>query len=240
MDLPACFDPDVVEREVIFLLSKAAEAKRDALQKFGRNTIDPFGALFELAGFSLSHRLWKESETARQAQKSLQNHIGTFHQKILGSAPDWENLQTGKVVDLKSDQHKIIAEIKNKHNTLSGGELSGLYYSLDKSVSPKTSIYKDYTAYYVTIIPRKPERMNCTFTPSDKEKGTRCASNERIRIIDGASFYDLVFKEKDALKKLYTALPQILSGIANTDSRFSSIASEDCEVLQTYFENAFP
>lgn len=95
-----------------------------------------------------------------------------------------------------SEENKIIAEIKNKYNTVSGGKLSDLYHTLDKLVMPKTSIYKGYTAYYVTIIPKSKTRHNKPFTPPDKATGERCPENERIRVIDGASFYDLVTGEK--------------------------------------------
>lgn len=37
----------------------------------------------------------------------------------------------GNVIDLVSEDKKIVAEIKNKYNTVSGGNLSGVYNALD-------------------------------------------------------------------------------------------------------------
>lgn len=128
------------------VLDKAKDAKKSAASKFGRNVIDPFASLFEISGFDLGYNNWKTGETARQAQKTLQNHIGEFHQKILGSCTGWKDLQKGNVVDLVSGSNKIIAEIKNKYNTLSGGKLADLYHMFDSLVSLKSSIYKGYTA----------------------------------------------------------------------------------------------
>ncbi len=97
-------------------------------------------------------------------------------------------MKVGKVIDLVSEENKTIAEVKNKFNTISGGKLSDLYYSLDKLISPKSSIYKGFTAFYVAVIPKNGIRFNRPFTPSDKDKGAKCPLNENIREIDGASF----------------------------------------------------
>jgi hypothetical protein len=46
------------------------------------------------------------------------------------------------VVDILSEEKKVIGEIKNKYNTISGGKLAELYSSLEKLVMPKASVYK--------------------------------------------------------------------------------------------------
>lgn len=192
------------------LLKKAEEAKANAQVEFGKNVIDPFSAMFEIAGFDVDYSAWLKSETNRQAQKTLQNHIGDFHQTILGHSKGWENMKTGNVMDLVSDKHKIIAEVKNKFNTISGGKLADLYHSLQGQVMPKNSRYKGYTAYYVAIIPKKPKRFDIEFTPSNKEQGEKCPANAKIREIDGASFYDLVTGHKNALENLFDVLPEVI------------------------------
>ncbi|MFZ4426532.1 MAG: Eco47II family restriction endonuclease [Saprospiraceae bacterium] len=201
----------LLENEVAALVSVADRAKIESVKDFNKNVIDPFAALFEMVGFDFNIENWRKSEITRQAQKSLQNQIGNFHQNILGSVRDWENLKTKQVIDLKSDKRRTIAEIKNKYNTVSGGKLSDLYDSLDGLVSQKASKYKGYTAYYVAIIPKMPDRYNKTFTPSKKETGNKCPQNELIREIDGASFYSLVTGHDTALKDLFYILPQVIS-----------------------------
>jgi len=195
------------------LLITAQQAQLNAKPKFGKNVIDPFAALFEIAGFNINYDNWVKNETTRQAQKTLQNAIGNFHQNILASAKGWENLKTGKEMDVVSMDKRIIAEVKNKYNTISGGKLASVYYDLEHLIAQKSSIYKGFTAYYVVIIPKTPMRYNKPFTPSDRSKGSKCATNENIREIDGASFYELVSGEKNALKDLYSKLPIILSNI---------------------------
>lgn len=240
MDTLPLIATENLEREVEHLLHKADAAQKQALEKFGRNVIDPFSALFEISGFDLDHATWRKSETARQAQKTLQNHIGAFHQNLLGYAIGWQDLKTGGVVDLKSESAKIIAEVKNKYSTISGGKLSELYYSLEKLVSPKASIYKGYTAYYVTVIPRKPERKNVPFTPSDKESGGKCPTNELIREIDGVSFYDLAFAGNGVLSGIYARIPDAIESIATKTGKFHSLSTGEVAQLQAYFAAAFP
>ena len=224
----------VLVAEVSHLLNTAEEALRDKQVEMDRNVLDPFAAMFEMAGFGLSHDAWVRSELMRQAQKSLQNQVGDFHQSILGSMEGWENLNTGSVVDLVSHPRKIIAEVKNKHNTLTGGKRSDQYHNFEKLVMQKASRYRGYTAYLVTVIPKEPARFDLTFTPSDKETGTRCPENALIREIDGASFYDLASGEKDTLSRLFKILPEVIKGISG-----ENISEDGKAALAAYFSMAF-
>lgn len=225
-------DDDKLKMCVTHLLTKAAEAKANT--NIGRNVIDPFSAIFEIAGFKHDYKSWLTSEISRQAQKALQNHIGDFHQNILGHSRDWENKKTGNVIDLVSNKNKIIAEVKNKHNTVTKGKLAELYKTLHGQVMPKSSIYKNFTAYYVVILPQKPKRYNIEFTPSDKEIGAKCESNKLIREIDGASFYALVTGHNNALDELFKVLPQVISDCSNGEYTVKEI-----DRLQAFFDLAF-
>ena len=234
MALLTFIDDDSLKAAVTQLLKKAKEAKRTAKNEFGKNVIDPFSALFQISGFRITYNVWFRNETTRQAEKSLQNHVGEFHQTILGKVMGWEDKKTGGVIDLVSKKQKIIAEVKNKHNTISGGKLVDLYNSLDDLVMPKTSVYKGYTAYYVAIIPKKSVRYNKEFTPSDKQKGAKCPANEQIREIDGGSFYDLVTGKEDSLKRLFEVLPDVIESCIK-----KKIPDAHRKSLMEYFTKAF-
>lgn len=206
-------DDEKFKQLVKNVLDVGTSKKKAVVRDFQKNVIDPFSSLFDAAVSEVDHDTWKNSEMVRQCQKTLTNHIGNLHQKILGNVAGWEDLGTGGVVDLVCHDRKIIAEVKNKHNTVTGGKLVDQYKSLERLVTPKTSLYKGYTAYFVNIIPRKPARFDITFEPSDKEKGMKCAKNEQIRIIDGASFYTLVTGRENAITELYDALPKVIEDI---------------------------
>ncbi len=210
-------DDDNLYSAVKSLLNIAYSARAEAEEKFGKNVVDPFSAIFEMSGFGMNYEEWVKSEEARQVQKTLQNFIGEFHQTILGHCTDWENLKKGNIIDLVNTKTKVIAEIKNKHNTKTGGDLVTVYKVLEDFVMPKNSKYKGFTGYYVTIIPKRPKRFNIEFTPSDKAVGAKCTSNKLIRHIDGASFYELVTGEQNALRDLFTALPDVIQDISGID-----------------------
>jgi hypothetical protein len=213
MNFVSYLNDDDVKSAVFKVLNTGISKKKSAEKEFYENVIDPFSSVFEVAAFDVDLQTWKNSELIRQCQKTLQNQIGSFHQEILGYVNDWTDMGTGNVVDLKNDKKKIIAEVKNKYNTVSGGDLSSKYETLENLVMPKSSEYKDYTSYFVQIIPKSPGRYNKCFTPSNKEKGTKCPQNELIRIIDGASFYELVTGNRDALYELFQALPKIIEAV---------------------------
>jgi len=225
-----------LNKSVNYLLKKAKEASDNAKmpKNFGKNVIDPFSALFEISGFQMDYESWYKSETARQAQKTLQNHLGDFHQRILGNVEGWSDMKTGGVIDLLSHDTKVIAEVKNKHNTVSGGRLADTYKSLCDLVMPKNSIYKGYTAYFVAIVPKKSFRYNKEFTPSDNKKGERCAINESVREIDGASFYHLVTGVENALEELFNVLPEVV----NENEGFN-FDLEDKDKLKLFFDKAY-
>lgn len=224
--------------EVERLLRKAKKKIEEAEKNFHKNVIDPFGALFEAPGFS-SHQEWYNSELARQCQKTIQNHVGTFHQKILGHVDGWQDMGVGGIVDLLNEDRTIIAEVKNKYSTVTGGDLADKYKGLDELVSPKHSRFKGYCAYFVNIIPRKPVRSDIPFTPSNKGSGTLCASNPNIRIIDGASFYQLVTGRSDALKELHTALPYAIEYVLNERLGQKDFSIPDKDSFIKYFGLAY-
>ena len=148
--------------------------------------------------------------------------------------PGWEDKKTGSVIDLVNQERKIVAELKNKYNTISGGKLADVYYTLEGLVTPKSSLYKGYRGYYVAIIPQTRLRYDKTFTPSDKHKGSKCPENELIREIDGASFYHLVTGRAEALKELYLVLPNVITEITG-----KTLSTTDQQGLIGFFDEAF-
>jgi hypothetical protein len=225
-----------LEKAVGHLLTVARKAKIDVAKDINRNVVDPFSILFQMSGFNIDSDTWKTGEMSRQAEKTLQNHVGKFHQDILGAASGWNNLDTGQIIDLECTGKKIIAEIKNKHNTISGGKLAGLYQDLESQVMPKHSKYKGYTAYYAIVIPKKSNRYDKEFTPPDKTKGSCCAKNPLIREIDGASFYTMVTGEENALSELFDVLPDVIEQICKDTTQYKF---DDRAFARSFFNAAF-
>lgn len=192
------------------VLTKGQFALKNVKKKFNRNVIDPFSILFEMGSFEIGIDQWNINEEIRQSQKSLSNEIGLFHQNILGSINGWQLLSTGGIVDIINHESMIIGEVKNKHNTLKGSDKSSLYFKIEDLVMRKGHIYKGYTVYYIEIIPKKRDRYNIEFTPSDSRTGVTCPANPLIRQIDGYSFYTLATGVDNALEQLFEAVLKII------------------------------
>lgn len=175
-----------------------------------RNALDPFSAVFDALIHDISLTEWIEHERMRQSQKTMQNKLGEFHQAILGNLDGWTDLKIGSLVDIVNVQRKIVAEIKNKHNTTKGSDKVVVYDSLKKVILDK---YKGYTAYYVEIIPKNGKTYDQPFCPSDNKEQKKRIVNENIRQIDGKSFYDLATGYPESLRILYDALPIVLCDV---------------------------
>jgi Eco47II restriction endonuclease len=223
---------EVLAQEVRHLLAIAKAAKIKSELDFNRNVIDPFAVLFEMSGFDVDETIWAKGEKNRQIQKTLQNHVGSFHQKILGAVDGWKDTGAGGVIDLVSEKQKVIAEIKNKYNTVKGSDKVKIYDHLEMQVMTKGHQYKDFTAYYVEVIPQNGQRYNKEFTPSDNSQGQQRKTNPLIRQIDGYSFYGMVTSVPDALSQLFASLPDVIE----QNSRYTF---KNREFAHNFFRKAF-
>ena len=193
---------------VMQVIDGMTKAGKEADQKIYKNAIDPFSAVFDVCGHGLSLDEWLALELKRQVQKTMQNTIGDFHQDILGAMHGWENLGVGKIIDLCNKKEKIIAEVKNKHNTTKGNHRTHIYDDLEDRLSKPDR--KNFTGYYVEVIPKGKKKYDKPFTPSDNKTKKRRPINEHIRQIDGITFYNLASGQKDALRKLYSTIPKVI------------------------------
>lgn len=223
---------DALEQEVRHLLDIAKKAKDKSELDFTRNVIDPFAVLFEMSGFDVDETVWAKGETNRQIQKTLQNHVGAFHQRILGVVDGWRDTGTGGVIDVNSEKHRVIAEIKNKYNTVKGSDKVKIYDHLEMQVMTKGHQYKGFTAYYVEVIPQAGQRYNKEFIPSDSAQGQQRKANPLVRQIDGYSFYSLVTGVPDALSQLFAVLPDVIE-------ESSGYKFANREFAQDFFRKAF-
>jgi len=219
------------------VLTTGFEAMKKADEKMGANIIDPFLMLFEMGSFNLDSASWATNERTRQAQKTLTNKIGWFHQRTLGSIDGWTDLGTSEMIDLVNHDKRIIAEIKNKYNTVKQSDLIGLYDDMHGMVMHKTQKYRGYTAYYVEIIPKKAVRHDQPFTPPDRKTGEKAAVNKLIRKIDGASFYALASGHEYALSQLYEALPKAIRMVLKKTKK--DMPELDFSLLHACFSSAY-
>ena len=179
-----------------------------------KNVVDPFGALFD-AGLvtGLTSKDWLNTERSRQIGKSLSNAVGDFHQELIGYLPGWESTGlSGGVVDLVHTgpfgerKTPVIAELKNKHNTMNSSSAEALHTRFQDAL--KWPNYKNYTAYLIEVIPKKPGGKDEPWAPAGRGK------IDKIRRIDAASIYKISSGgDSHAFEKLFNVLPEVLMDI---------------------------
>jgi hypothetical protein len=226
--LPYISDEDLIAqtRKVIEAAIAANASPDDSLYS---NVVDPFSAIFDTLMQNEPLTIWLKKERVRQIQKTIQNALGTFHQEILGCIPGWRSLGVGAIVDLVNEERKIVAEVKNKHNTTKGKDKKGIYDDLAGVIE---NHYPGYTGYYVEVIPASREPYDKPFTPPDNTDHSRRASREDIRVIDGKSFYALASGYPNAIDLFYQALPVAIGQVMGKDA---SLAKDDDAFAELFY-----
>lgn len=223
---------EMLEKHINLVLFTMEKANEKVIENPFSNEVDPFSAILDAMYQDITLKEWFDLELRRKIQKTFQNAIGEFHQHILGSINGWEDLGTGSVIDIVNEEKKIIAEIKNKHNTTKGNHKVMIYDDFKKLLNNK---YKGYTGYYVEIIPKSKKKYNEPFTPSDNNTSKRRSINKNIRRIDGYSFYELASDKEKALELLYKAIPIVAGKYLKKDK--SKILKE--ELFDSLFKRIY-
>ena len=178
---------------VVELLSKLN--RFESVNDFDSNVVDPFAAAIEAAVFGLENESeWRISELHRQKQKSLMNQIGNLQQAIIGRLPGWKSFDAGfdmpDVVGSRGGQ-KIIAEVKNKYNTMNSNSAAETYDKLVDFLSRDE--FKGYIGVVVQIVGPLPRGVNWKpFAPGKK----RVVRNDLI-VMGGRPFYAIATDEHE-------------------------------------------
>lgn len=215
---------------------KAQQTEKDIYS----NTLDCFSAIIDSSVRGVTLEEWKESEKQRQAQKTLQNKIGDFHQRVLGTLDGVDDLGTGGIVDLVSSDHKMVAEIKNKWNTTKGNHKKTIYDDLESVLDNEEK--EGYVGYYVEILPRNGQDYNKPFTPPDNTSGTGRESRDDIRVIDGKTFYTKLTGDENALEELYSLVPELTAEILEESFNVKRDVADvkDNDIFPELYNKIFP
>jgi len=202
------FDRDKLKSAIQGSVARLYNAQNESLDLY-RNTLDCFSATLDALIQGIPMEQWLHQESERQIQKTKQNAIGSLHEDIMGSIDGVESLPVGNLIDIISHQIKLIAEVKNKHNTTKGNHKVQIYRDIEK----KLKELPGYTGYYVEVLPKGAKVYNLPFTPSDNQTKTRLPEREDIRVVDGLTFYSILTGDDNAIHELYENLPYLVAEI---------------------------
>ncbi len=191
-------DSELLDQAIDNMLERANSALENARARLKANVIDPFQSLIIASTFGIKDENQLDKlQITNSVLGGISSAVGNFHQQILGSIPGWINHDAG--YDIECEERRIVAEVKNKHNTMNKGARNDAVDGLRRAVQQKRG--KNWKAYLVIIVPKKPKRYQSTI-------------EKNIFEIDGASFYELVTGHSDALHQLFDA---VCSRVSTTD-----------------------
>ena len=178
------------------------------LSEFNQNLVDPIKLTFDSKVYGKSFSDIIEAESIRQIDKSNTNQIGYFHQKLFNYAGNgWEVPASG--FDVINEDRHIYVELKNKHNTMNSASSQKTYLKMQSQILSDDQA----VCMLVEVIAKKSQNIKWTTTVDKRQY-----SHERIRRVSIDKFYEIVFGDKFAFKKLCQALPAILDDVVTETS----------------------
>lgn len=184
------------------------------LKKFNNNIVDPIKLIFDKTVY---HATWNEiirNEISRQRDKSNNNDIGYFHQKIFSyiagcTVPEvgWDVIYTnvdGVLLPGGDRIRTVYVEMKNKHNTMNSASSGKTYTKMQNQLLNDD----DCACFLVEAIAKKSQNIKWETTVDGKK-----SNHKLIRRVSIDRFYSLVTGIEDAFYQICMALPGTIKNV---------------------------
>lgn len=188
--------------------------------RFNKNIVDPIKMIFDKTVYQTS---WDEivgNEIFRQRDKSNNNDIGYFHQRIFqyinnchvpdnGTEGGWDVIfQVSEGITLPEGDivHTVYVEMKNKHNTMNSAAAGKTYIKMQSQLLDDD----DCACFLVEAIAKKSQNIKWSTTVDGKS-----VSHKKIRRVSLDQFYALVTGQEDAFYKMCMVLPKVIEKVVN-------------------------
>ena len=187
------------------------------LKRFNSNIVDPIKLIFDKTVYRYSWDEIIKNEIFRQRDKSNNNDIGYFHQRIFQYMNGCTVPQAGWDVIVKKDKRielpecgsvkSVYVEMKNKHNTMNSASSAKTYMKMQGQLLTDD----DCACCLVEAIAKKSQ--NITWIVS--VDGTK-QKHRRIRRVSMDEFYRIVTGQEDAFYKVCMALPDVIQDVISS------------------------
>lgn len=185
------------------------------LRRFNKNIIDPIKLIFDKTVY---HSSWDEivsNEIFRQRDKSNNNDIGYFHQRIFqyiancrvpsnGEEGGWDVIyENSNGIDIPEAGrvHTIYVEMKNKHNTMNSASAGKTFIKMQNQLLNDD----DCACFLVEAIAQHSQNIKWETTVDKKRVG-----HKLIRRVSLDHFYALVTGQEDAFYQMCMVLPSVI------------------------------
>ena len=198
------------------------ESKFEAfdLKRFNKNLIDPIKLIFDKNVYGSTWESIIANELFRQRDKSNNNDIGYFHQRIFqyisgckvpdnGKDGGWDVIFTkpsGIQIPGDGTVSKVFVEMKNKHNTMNSAAAGKTFIKMQNQLLNDD----DCACFLVEAIAQKSQNIKWKTTVDGKE-----VSHKLIRRVSLDQFYALVTGREDAFYQICMALPEAIQKSVN-------------------------
>ncbi len=192
------------------------------LKRFNKNIIDPIKLIFDKTVY---HSSWDEivsNEIFRQRDKSNNNDIGYFHQRIFayinnchvppnGEEGGWDVIYENKDgISISSTDtekvHKIYVEMKNKHNTMNSASAGKTFIKMQNQLLNDD----DCACFLVEAIAQHSQNIKWETTVDKRKMG-----HKLIRRVSLDRFYALVTEQDDAFYQMCMVLPSVIEKVVD-------------------------
>ena len=192
------------------------------LKRFNKNIIDPVKMIFDKTVYRATWEETISNEISRQRDKSNNNDIGYFHQRIFqyinkchvpqnGQDGGWDVIfkdPAGIVMPDGTTVHTVYVEMKNKHNTMNAASMGKTFIKMQDQLLRDD----DCACFLVEAIAKKSQNLKWEPSVDGKKVG-----HKLIRRVSIDQFYALVTGENDAFYKMCMTLPEVIQKVVETD-----------------------
>lgn len=210
------------------------------LKRFNKNLVDPIKLIFDKTVYQTT---WDEiisNEIFRQRDKSNNNDIGYFHQRIFqyiencrvpanGESGGWDVIysdENGIKLPDGSIVKKIYVEMKNKHNTMNSASAGKTFIKMQNQLLKDD----DCACFLVEAIAQRSQNVKWETTVDGIKVG-----HKLIRRVSIDEFYALVTGQEDAFFQMCMVLPGVIESVVKEAK--NSLSPSDT-VMKELQENA--
>ncbi|MEE0873502.1 MAG: Eco47II family restriction endonuclease [Ruminococcus sp.] len=185
------------------------------LKRFNKNIIDPIKLIFDKTVYQVTWEQIVGNEIFRQRDKSNNNDIGYFHQRIFnymdkchvpdnGKEGGWDVIfqnPDGIILPDGGIVHTVYVEMKNKHNTMNSASAGKTFIKMQHQLLSDD----DCACFLVEVIAQRSQNIKWETTVDKKKVG-----HKLIRRVSIDQFYALVTGQDDAFYKMCMVLPTVI------------------------------
>lgn len=185
------------------------------LKRFNKNIVDPIKLIFDKTVYSASWEEIVSNEIFRQRDKSNNNDIGYFHQRIFqyiknchvppnGKEGGWDVIyknEDGIEIPDVGKVKTVYVEMKNKHNTMNSASAGKTFIKMQDQLLNDD----DCACFLVEAIAQRSQNIKWETTVDKKRVG-----HKLIRRVSIDKFYELVTGQKDAFYQMCMVLPEVI------------------------------